>query len=599
MIVKMKKITLLVTESQRQGLVDRLRKLGIVHIKNLVKPSFQEIEMVEALVSQIQRAVDILSRYKTASPVDKIDYDKSEIPHKANEIVKGLREKDDLLRKIHDIENQLEWFKPWGGFSPEDIQALKDKGIFVRLYRAPKAQFKKVGLRSDIHIVRQDKRYINFAQVSQNPEAGLDFDEIKLPAVSYESLQHKHQNYQKRVERIDYLLKREARSVHCLKEYLVNLQARQEFLNVMHGMKEEEKFSYLQGFCPDDKVKNIISLAKQENFGYLIENPSQEDDVPTLVRNPKWIRIINPVFQFMNTIPGYREYDISFWFLMFFSLFFAMLIGDAGYGVLFLIATLFAQSKLKKVPREPFILMYVLSTSTIIWGAITGTWFGAEKIAELPFFKFLIIEKISSFGSDDLNFMLYLSFIIGAVQLTIGRLINVARFINSFKALAQVGWISIIWGMFFLSGTLICNLGFPAYAKYFFIVGPALVLLFSNFQKNIIRGILNSLITAPLDIIGTFGNVVSYFRLAAVGFASVTLASTFNNLASLAGFSSIIAGLGAALILFFGHALNITLGFMAVIVHGVRLNMLEFSGQIGMEWSGKEYDPFREKSIVE
>jgi len=74
----------------------------------------------------------------------------------------------------------------------------------------------------------------------------------------------------------------------------------------------------------------------------------------------------------------------------------------------------------------------------------------------------------------------------------------------------------------------------------------------------------------------------------------VVLASTFNDMAASIGFNSIIAGLGAALILFLGHSLNIILGFMAVIVHGVRLNMLEFSGQMNMEWSGKEYAPFKE-----
>jgi len=98
----------------------------------------------------------------------------------------------------------------------------------------------------------------------------------------------------------------------------------------------------------------------------------------------------------------------------------------------------------------------------------------------------------------------------------------------------------------------------------------------------------------PLKIISSFGDIVSYIRLFAVGYASVVLASTFNDMAVSVGFNSIITSLAAALILFLGHGLNIILGFMAVIVHGVRLNMLEFSGQMGMEWSGKEYTPFKE-----
>jgi len=84
-------------------------------------------------------------------------------------------------------------------------------------------------------------------------------------------------------------------------------------------------------------------------------------------------------------VPGYAEYDISAWFLLFFSIFFAMLIGDAGYGVIFLLATFVIRKKFKYAPAQPFFLMYVLSLATIIWGAITGTWFGAEAIAGFLF----------------------------------------------------------------------------------------------------------------------------------------------------------------------------------------------------------------------
>ena len=83
--------------------------------------------------------------------------------------------------------------------------------------------------------------------------------------------------------------------------------------------------------------------------------------------------------------------------------------------------------------------------------------------------------------------------------------------------------------------------------------------------------------------------------LFAVGYATVIVAESFNNMALAGGIGSVIKGLGAAMILFLGHALNILLGFMAVIVHGIRLNMLEFSSHLGMQWSGKKYEPFCEK----
>ena len=119
------------------------------------------------------------------------------------------------------------------------------------------------------------------------------------------------------------------------------------------------------------------------------------------------------------------------------------------------------------------------------------------------------------------------------------------------------------------------------------------MLFFSNPQKNILKGVLHTLVDMPLKVISSFSDIVSYLRLFAVGYASVIVASSFNDMALEIGFGSILSSALAALVLFLGHAINITLGLMAVVVHGVRLNMLEFSGHLNMQWSGKIYKPFK------
>ena len=122
--------------------------------------------------------------------------------------------------------------------------------------------------------------------------------------------------------------------------------------------------------------------------------------------------------------------------------------------------------------------------------------------------------------------------------------------------------------------------------------GVALVLLFQNFQRNVVKGVLATLADLPLSLISAFSDIVSYLRLFAVGYASVVVASSFNGMAG-PMLGSPLTGLFGAVILFLGHGLNIILGMMAVIVHGIRLNMLEFSGHLGMQWSGKPYKPFK------
>ena len=594
MIVKMKKVTLLSLEKDKESFLSSLRALGVVHIKNVTTPPASSLETIEGLISDAKNAIEILEANSEENIKELPKKNLSDAPEIAREIIFQSSEKKRLVDELIAVEKHIEWYKTWGSFNPSDIDRLKSKGIFVRLYRKGKNAFKKLKTREDIHFISQSGQYVFFTQVTSNEKKDLFFDEIKPLEKSQVEYCQECESLRKRIDKINARLNTSARLISFLGLYLKDIEKKHTFLNVLHGMKEEEKFSYLQGFCPIEKIKDLMVLAKRQKAGYLIEDPENSAEVPTLIRNPKWIKIIKPVFQFMNTIPGYGEYDISLCFLLFFSVFFAMLIGDAGYGLLFLTITFLARIKFRKAKPEPFILMYVLSCATIVWGAITGTWFGFEGIAKLPFFNSLIIERINSFVGSNQQFMIYMCFVIGVIQLTIAHLTIAFKKINSLIALSEIGWVLVLWGLFFTAGTLVIEKEFPHFAGNLFIIGISLIVLFSNPQKNILKGIIASLANLPLKVVSSFADIVSYLRLFAVGYASTVLASTFNELAIGVGFDNTIATLSSALILFFGHMLNIILGFMAVIVHGVRLNMLEFSGQMGMEWSGKEYKPFCE-----
>lgn len=126
-------------------------------------------------------------------------------------------------------------------------------------------------------------------------------------------------------------------------------------------------------------------------------------------------------------------------------------------------------------------------------------------------------------------------------------------------------------------------------------IGFALNFIFINFAGSIVGGILESLkniITMLLGVVNMFGDIMSYIRLWAVGLAGAAISSTINSLAGpfFGGFI-IFAGI---FILFFGHGLNLVMNALSVIVHGVRLNTLEFSNHLGLTWSGFKYEPFTE-----
>jgi V/A-type H+-transporting ATPase subunit I len=241
------------------------------------------------------------------------------------------------------------------------------------------------------------------------------------------------------------------------------------------------------------------------------------------------------------------------------------------------------------------VLIYTLSGATIIWGVLSGTYFGAEQIAALPVLSNLVLPEIASFGVDNISFMMHLSFLIGAIHLTVAHSIRAVMFINSIKALSEVGWIALVWGLFLITEQLVLGRPMPDWGIWLFVGGASLVAFFSVESKNFFKSMGVSLANLPLSLISGFSDIVSYVRLFAVGMATAAVAASFNNMILPNG----VEGMGflglimAAFALVLGHGLNIALALMAVMVHGIRLNMLEFAGHLGVQFSGQAYKPFK------
>ncbi|MCK5199237.1 MAG: V-type ATP synthase subunit I, partial [Spirochaetales bacterium] len=392
-----------------------------------------------------------------------------------------------------------------------------------------------------------------------------------------------------------------------LAELLADYNDEIEFESVYSGLSVDGSIAYLQGFMPIGNTELIKNEAASNGWAIMLREPEYEDHVPTLVRNSKVVRIIQPVFDFLGTIPGYREKDISFFFLIFFSIFFAMIIGDGGYGAIFLGISIYAGIKLKKkngVVPDGIKLFAEMSFFTVIWGAISGTWFGSATIAEMPFFNTLIIEEIASFSNKpNARYIKHLTFIIGTVHLSIAHIWNFITMLKEkpiIKAFGQLGWLSMVLGLYFLVLDFVLSsvlFPMPPYGWNMIFGGLAAVVIFGeqdgNFFKGLLKGV-KGLMTTFLDTIGAFSDIISYIRLFAVGLATVAVASSFNTMAAEMG-SSVFGIIASVLVLGLGHTLNIAMAALSVVVHGVRLNVLEFSGHLGMEWTGEYYNPFKNR----
>ena len=196
------------------------------------------------------------------------------------------------------------------------------------------------------------------------------------------------------------------------------------------------------------------------------------------------------------------------------------------------------------------------------------------------------------------------SFTIGAIQMELGTLLAVKKKLASkdLSLISDIGWMISIVAMYLLSLYLV--IGQKVMLKPIFIAilaGFILVVLFGGMapDKTFAQGLkagLADAFTTFLNTISCFGNVMSYIRLFAVGMAGLAIAQSFNGIA--AGLAHGPLFILAIVVVLIGHALNIVMCFLSVVVHGVRLNVLEFSGQVGLEWTGIAYEPFKKNDKI-
>lgn len=577
MIVRMKKITLFCTSSSRDATLERLRELGVLHVTPITPPAGQDLAAAQARLAGARRALDLLPETSGRKPSGEPE---AVLVDRIGTRLQEQTAKEELLARLKTEQTRLQ---PLGDFDPETIRALAARGVYIHVYHVAGRKAVRPPAGAIIRELGRDRSGAYLAVISRN-DARLEREEIALPARSLSAVETESRGIQQRLAGIRVELERLAADRSRLELWTRQAEAEVQFLEVRQGMGSAPAVTWLQGFCPAPAVAALGRTATEQHWGLFVEDPTPADPVPTLIANPFWIRPIKAVFDLLGILPGYWETDISAIFLVFFSIFFAMLVGDAGYGGLFLALTLVLKWKWKAAPPQFIPLMVVLSAATVIWGVLTGSYFG---ILRLPApLKAVKVDWLT----QEANIETF-CFFLGALHLTVAHAWNIVRLRHSTVAIAQAGWICLTWTMYFMAVYFVVGRPAPAGVPWLFGIGAAAVALFMVPWRRF-KAEWSSLVMLPLTVIGNFGDVVSYLRLYLVGSASVTLVLAFNDLAAGRGIHSVWAGLAAALIIFAAHALNILLCCLAVLVHGVRLNALEFSLHLGIQWSGLKYKPF-------
>ncbi len=571
-------------EHAASGLTE-LADLGLLHIEHQNPLRGEQINLLNEQLALIEQAGLILSALEVKAVASLAPHqDLISLSHRILDLQKRITQ---LKEYAVTLNAWIDQWSPWGDFDPLEIKKLAQNNIYAKLYQMPRQQ--KPGLAADL-ILRKISSVgaINNCIVLGKHNFQLAFKEIEPPKMSLSQMRERLTADAAMISDLSRQLKECAGYYDQLSTAHAELAYQKTFYEALAGMAKEHELIYLKGYLPADAEDKLVKESKARGWGVMTLEPQSQDTVPTLLRNPAWISLLKPLLKLLELVPGYHEIDISPLFIIFFSLFFGMLIGDAGYGLVYLLLNFWLQRKLgpKIKDHSAFFLFYILSFCAIIWGILTGVFFGQEWLLNLGF-----KPLVPALGNA--AFVQAFCFFIGALHLSLAHGWRAILKAPSRKALADIGWVCIIWAVFFLAKNLILGDLLPGFIRWLIFAGLALILFFNSPQKNILKTIAEGLGTIALNLVNNFTDVVSYIRLFAVGLATVAIADAFNSMA--AGVfkkGEWLTFIAAALIVILGHALNIILGPMSVLVHGVRLNVLEFCSHASVTWSGFAYKPF-------
>ena len=382
MIVPMKKATILFETGDAEATVKYLRTLGVLHVEHQNPPEGRDISALQEKVALINSSFDVLNRVivseKNIQPQNKITGDWMAV---ANHIIELGKRQEQLESSSRNIIGQINEWERWGDVDLNQIQHLSQNSIYLKLYQVP---VKEIGSFPDDVVVKTIFTAGDIAHCVAISRRQFEcaFKEILPPKQSLSLLKKRLAENNKDME----MIKGEIIESACFYEDLLGIKKKLEkeieFQQVLSGMGKEGAISYVTGYIPSDMEGHLIAEARSRKWGIVITEPSAEDNVPTLLRNPKWVDRIKPVLGLLGLTPGYHELDVSMLFLIFFSIFFGILIGDAGYGLVYILThvlvTIWLQKKmqLNTEMKTTFSLFYLLGSCAIIWGVLTGTFFG-------------------------------------------------------------------------------------------------------------------------------------------------------------------------------------------------------------------------------
>jgi V/A-type H+/Na+-transporting ATPase subunit I len=625
MIVPMSRVYVVAKKSDQGRLLKELGNMGLLHVEAVNPSKAVPDEAALQDLSDLDRAIGFLATITPHKDFKEVDQEPMETAREVIRTTAALRDGQSRLKELYREARQL---RLWGDVRIEDLNALGNAGMEVRFFAVPGEQMNEWGAEcvETVASLSDDRRVV--AVVNRKGEMNIPkrAEPIPIPPRDRPSILAE-------AAQIDGQIREDSQKLSLLATQAERLKKEREIraanmaqeITRRSGLLTEALFA-IQGWMPSETTKKAASTLKGRQIPAAIRarEAKEGESPPTLIHYPAWTRPIKALFDLLGTLPGYREMDLSPVFMIALPMFAAMLIGDAGYGFLLVLAGVLFYGKIAQIAgREKAQLLTVFGLATLVWGVLTANYFGIspETLARAGGFVTASHDGASrvdyqglwsgtGFYARSAQFMRMVAplwradpevyrFLIIKVSLVMGCLhlmvAHFQRFLGLFpdrRAYAEAGWmaaladmLALIWYLLFIGINQL-----PSWIWWVLLGALLFPIWFGKPEEPFVRRIFFGAAAMLLPVINTFSDTMSYLRLFAVGMASYYIAVAFNVLGARLAESA--TWFTAVPVLVFGHSLNIGLAGIAIFAHGVRLNMLEFSNNAGVQWAGYAYRPY-------
>lgn len=602
MISPMTKYSFVLLCGQTEEFLSKIQELGVIDITRSLKPIDEKSEKLLADADEVKKALSVLKSCKG-------EPDKSSVSGCSAKDVLDTDERIAELRgELNSAKKELVARKPWGEFSSEDLQKLEAKGLQIRFYSCPKKKFDASwGDIQPLQVISETESTVFFVTVAPAGEQySFPIEPVAAPAGSVNEAE-------KTLAEIQSKLDGENRKLANLKSCIGNLEKtyadRLGELDLYFAEAATEKavdnyVTVLTGFAPvedDDRLKKAFD---ELGVYYTAEAATKEDNPPIKLHN-NWFARNFEVLTGMYGMPVYDEFDPTPVLGPFFMLFFAMCMGDAGYGIVLMLIALYMKQKMQDSGLgKMYRLIGFLGGMTFFVGLFLGTFFGMSILSASSapsWLKALCIDgwfpdgKIAGFPVQ-----MVLAVAIGVLHICLAMIIKTVNFTKRFgfsKTVSTWGWTTLIVG-----GIVVISLGMMEVLsaevfKWVIIALAAVsglaIFVFNTPGRNPLVNIGSGLWDTYNMVTGLLGDVLSYIRLYALGLAGGMLGNAFNIMGTMILDIPVpvVNWVFCIVILIFGHVLNLAMSCLGAFVHPLRLTFVEYFKNSGYEGTGAKYNP--------